>query len=84
MRNVRVFETTIDITLDFTGLGVSPSDVSLPDADRDDAGDLIVRALARIPPHDPSGCSAVGSAQSIGLTTANWSEQERVLGLQMR
>ena len=36
VRNVRVFETTIDITLDLAGLGVSPTDVPLPDADRDD------------------------------------------------
>ena len=43
VRNVRVFETTIDITLDLMGLGVSPTDVSLPDADRDDTGNLIVR-----------------------------------------
>ena len=40
---MRVFETTIDLTLDLAGLGVSPTDVPLPDADRDDAGNLIVR-----------------------------------------
>ena len=43
VRNVRVFETTIDITLDLAGLGVSPTDVPLSDVDRDDAGNLIVR-----------------------------------------
>ena len=42
---MRVFETTIDITLDLAGLGVSPTDVPLSDVDRDDAGNLIVRVL---------------------------------------
>jgi len=43
VRNVRVFETSIDITLDLSGLGVQPKDVALSDADMDSDGNLVLR-----------------------------------------
>ena len=43
VRNVRVFETAIDISLDFMGLGVNAADVPLKGADEDDDGNLVIR-----------------------------------------
>ncbi len=43
VRNVRVFETAIDISLDLMGLGVNAADVPLKGAEEDDDGNLVIR-----------------------------------------
>ena len=47
VHDVRVFETSIDITLDLAGLGVDAADVPLPGADETDDGNLVVRVPVR-------------------------------------